>query len=82
MDEVFWFKNVVVVIVMVILLFFVWLGLQINVNVVVIGDVKSLFGGILVMMLLNVVDGEIYVVVQGFVIVGGVEVSGVVVLVV
>lgn len=46
-----------------ILLLFVCVGSFMDVIVLVIGDVKSLMGGILIMIFLNVVDGDIYVVV-------------------
>lgn len=70
-------KNVVVVMVIVELVFFVKVGQEIDVIVVMVGQVKLLQGGMLFMILLMGVDGEIYVIVQGNLIVGGMGVFGV-----
>lgn len=69
-------KNVVVVLVYVDLLLFVKLGQLIDVIVLFIGNVKSLCGGSLLMILLKGIDGQVYVVVQGNLVVGGFDVEG------
>lgn len=52
-------------------------GQIIDVIVLLIGDVKSICGGILLLIQLYGVDGEVYVLVQGSVVVGGMNVIGV-----
>lgn len=51
-------------------------GQTVNVTVSSLGDAKSLRGGLLLMTPLRGVDGEIYAVAQGDLIVGGVNASG------
>ena len=51
-------------------------GQTINVTVSSLGDAKSLRGGLLLMTPLRGVDGEIYAIAQGDLIVGGVNASG------
>lgn len=69
-------KNVVVVVIYVELLLFVKLGQLIDIMVFLIGNVVLLCGGLLLMVLLCGVDGQIYVIVQGNLIVGGFGVQG------
>lgn len=51
-------------------------GQQIDVSVSSIGDAKSLRGGTLLMTPLKGIDGEVYAVAQGNVVVGGISASG------
>lgn len=56
-------KNIGVVIFIVDIFLFVWLGLRIDVYVLVMGDVCLLYGVVLVRILFMGLDGNIYVVV-------------------
>lgn len=69
-------KNVVVVVIYVELLLFVKLGQLIDIMVFLIGNVVLLCGGLLLMVLLCGVDGQVYVIVQGNLVVGGFGVQG------
>lgn len=51
-------------------------GQRVNVTVSSLGDAKSLRGGLLLMTPLRGVDGEIYAIAQGDLVVGGVSASG------
>ncbi|AGT11312.1 flagellar basal body P-ring protein FlgI [Paracoccus aminophilus] len=75
-NETFRPKNVAAVIVTATLPPFSRAGSQIDANVAAIGDAKSLLGGTLVMTALNAADGNVYAVVQGAILSGGVEATG------
>lgn len=69
-------KNVAAVSVHATLTPFVRPGQRIDINVSSLGDAKSLSGGVLLMTPLKGIDGEIYAVAQGDLVVGGAGASG------
>ena len=69
-------KNVAAVSVHATLTPFVRPGQRIDINVSSLGDAKSLSGGVLLMTPLKGIDGEVYAVAQGDLVVGGAGASG------
>lgn len=68
--------NVAAVVVHATLPAFIRPGQKINVTVSSIGDAKSLRGGSLMMTSLKGIDGEVYAIAQGSVLIGGISASG------